>query len=190
MISIKCPVWLILNCPIFQTGWLLIVFKYGKDQIYDFPQLPKSNCGKWYSPPHTKWLCHREGHSVQLSGTDNKWKHELEVPLLENSKQNITYPWCDEQAKTIPTYVCNETNVWIFDTIPSTIRDNLLGIWLDWDFQTSKTCHANHDKQKFNAHTEPIFKELKMLKIKDIFNIQCLKFWFKFVNNCLPSFFK
>ena len=32
--------------------------------------------------PHTKWFCHREGHSVQLFGTDNKWKHELEVPLL------------------------------------------------------------------------------------------------------------
>ena len=29
-----------------------------------------------------------------------------------------------------------------------------------------------------------------MLKIKDIFNIQCLKFWFKFENNCLLSFFK
>ena len=29
-----------------------------------------------------------------------------------------------------------------------------------------------------------------MLKIKDIFNIQCLKFWFKFENNCLPSFIK
>ena len=29
-----------------------------------------------------------------------------------------------------------------------------------------------------------------MLKIKDIFDIMCLKFWFKFENNCLPSFFK
>ena len=44
--------------------------------------------------------------------------------------------------------------------------------------------------KKFNAHTEPMFKELKMLKINDIFNIQCLKCWFKFENNCLPSFFK
>ena len=29
-----------------------------------------------------------------------------------------------------------------------------------------------------------------MLKIKDIFNIQCLKFCFKFENNRFPSFFK
>ena len=91
----------------------------------------KSNCGKWYSPPHTKLFCHSEGHSVQLSGTDNKWKHELEVSLLENSKQNKPYPWCDEQAKKIPTYGYNETDIWLFDTIPSTIRDNLLGIWLE-----------------------------------------------------------
>ena len=48
------------------------------------------------------------------------------------------HPWCDEQAKKIPSYDCNETNVWLFDTIPSIIRDNMLGIWLEQNFQTSK----------------------------------------------------
>ena len=121
----------LINFELSKISDWLAVNKCRKDQIYDFPQLPKSNCGKWYSPPHTKWFCHREGHSVQLSGTDNKWKHELDVPPFENSKQNITYPCCDEQAKKMPTYGCNETDVWLFDTIPSTIRDNLLGIWLE-----------------------------------------------------------
>ena len=33
-------------------------------------------------------------------------------------------------------------------------------------------------------------KELKLLKISDIFKIQCMKFWYKFKNKTLPSFFK
>ena len=62
----------------------------------------------------------------------------------------------------------------------------------DWNriFKLQKRAMRIMTNKKFNAHTEPIFKELKMLKIKDIFNIQCLKFWFKFENNSLPSFFK
>ena len=29
-----------------------------------------------------------------------------------------------------------------------------------------------------------------MLKVKDIFDVRCLKLWYEFVNNELPSFFK
>ena len=43
---------------------------------------------------------------------------------------------------------------------------------------------------KYNAHTDPIFNCLEILKVKDIFDVQCLKLWYKFVNNELPYFFK
>ena len=43
---------------------------------------------------------------------------------------------------------------------------------------------------KYNAHTEPLFKNLNLLKIKDIFDIECLKFWYKFVNKKLPNYFR
>ena len=43
---------------------------------------------------------------------------------------------------------------------------------------------------KYNAHTEPLFKYLRIIKIKDLFDIQCLKFWYKFVNKLLPEYFK
>ncbi len=35
---------------------------------------------------------------------------------------------------------------------------------------------------KYNAHTEPIFKELKLLKLNDILKLQELKFYYKFKN--------
>ena len=34
---------------------------------------------------------------------------------------------------------------------------------------------------RYNAHTEPLFKRLYLLKVKDIFDVQCMKFWYKFV---------
>ena len=43
---------------------------------------------------------------------------------------------------------------------------------------------------KYNSHTEPLFKELKLLKISDVFKIQFMNFWYKFKNKTLPSFFK
>ena len=42
---------------------------------------------------------------------------------------------------------------------------------------------------KYNAHTDPIFKELNMLKISDLYNITLLKFYHKFKNHQLPYYF-
>ena len=42
---------------------------------------------------------------------------------------------------------------------------------------------------KYNAHTDPIFKRLKLLKLPDICTLQKLKFCFKLENNSLPSYF-
>ncbi len=39
---------------------------------------------------------------------------------------------------------------------------------------------------KYNAHTEPIFKSLKLLKLTDILKLQELKFYYKYKNNKLP----
>ena len=43
---------------------------------------------------------------------------------------------------------------------------------------------------KYNAHTEPLSKDLPLLKITDIFDVQCIKFWYKFPNNTLPNYFR
>ena len=43
---------------------------------------------------------------------------------------------------------------------------------------------------RYNAHAEPLFKQLNLLKVKDIFEIQSLKCWYKYVNNKLPNYFR
>ena len=42
---------------------------------------------------------------------------------------------------------------------------------------------------KYNAHSDPLFKELEMMKVSDIFDVQCMKFWCKSVNKSLPEYF-
>jgi hypothetical protein len=43
-------------------------------------------------------------------------------------------------------------------------------------------------KSKFNSHTEPLFKQLKLLKVEDLFNLACSKLYWKKVHNQLPKF--
>ena len=42
---------------------------------------------------------------------------------------------------------------------------------------------------KYNAHTEPLFKQLNIMKLEDSFSLQCLKFYHKFKGNSRPKFF-
>ena len=43
---------------------------------------------------------------------------------------------------------------------------------------------------KCNSHTEPLLKSLNILKINDIFTIQCLKFFHNYINDRVPVFFR
>jgi hypothetical protein len=44
-------------------------------------------------------------------------------------------------------------------------------------------------KVKYNSHTEPIFKKLKILKIHDLFSLNCCKLYFKSKTGILKSYF-
>ena len=39
------------------------------------------------------------------------------------------------------------------------------------------------------SHTDPIFKELNLLKINNIYRLQLLKCYFKYEHNSLPKYF-
>ena len=43
---------------------------------------------------------------------------------------------------------------------------------------------------KYNSHTEPLFKQLRLLKISDLYYISALKFHFKFQRSMLPNYFR
>jgi len=43
-------------------------------------------------------------------------------------------------------------------------------------------------KQKYNSHTDPLFRQLKILKVDDIFKVSCCKLYWKKINGQLPHF--
>ena len=42
---------------------------------------------------------------------------------------------------------------------------------------------------KYNAHSEPILKNLKLLKLEDLLKVRCLKLYYKFHHGTLPVYF-
>ena len=42
---------------------------------------------------------------------------------------------------------------------------------------------------KYNAHTDPLFLKLKLLKVDDVYKLNLLKFHFKYQNETLPDYF-
>ena len=42
---------------------------------------------------------------------------------------------------------------------------------------------------RYNAHTDPILKSLRLLKVSDMFRLNALKFYFKYCQNSLPEYF-
>ena len=43
---------------------------------------------------------------------------------------------------------------------------------------------------KYNAHTDPLYKSMNILKTADIFDLQCIKFFYKYEHDSLPSYFR
>ncbi len=68
-----------------------------------------------------------------------------------------------------------------------------LGI-LSWGYQCDRIIKLQKKAvriislSKYNAHTEPIFKSLKLLRVTEILRLQELKFYYKFKHGLLPSY--
>ena len=42
---------------------------------------------------------------------------------------------------------------------------------------------------RYSSHTDPLFKKIRFLKFKDLFELNILKFYYKLMNNNLPDYF-
>ena len=77
----------------------------------------------------------------------------------------------------------------------SLVNSHLLYGILVWGYE----CHRLEKIQKriiriitvskYNAHTEPLFKALDLLKLKDMLNLSSLKFYYRYLHDNLPAYF-
>ena len=94
--------------------------------------------------------------------------------------------------RRIKRYVPSETLKTIYNSL---IQPHLYYCILAWGFSNSRIQKLQKrairiiSGVKYNAHTDPLFKRLSVLKVQDIFTLQCAKFFFKFKNDKLPVYF-
>ena len=79
---------------------------------------------------------------------------------------------------------------------PTTILPHIYFCITAWGFKCNriltlqkKALRIMITKSKFNSHTEPLFRELSMLKVEHIFQMQCLKLYYNEINERTPDFF-
>jgi hypothetical protein len=114
------------------------------------------------------WKTHSNIISKKIAkygGILNKLKHYLPTPILR-----ILY----------------------FSMIQSSLNYCSLswGIKNDRIFKLQKKIIRIISKSKYNAHTDPLFKQLNILKFNDMIKVKAAKFYFKYCNNRLPQYFK
>ncbi len=64
------------------------------------------------------------------------------------------------------------------------------GYEFKWITKLQKKAMRIISVSKYKAHTSPIFKRLKLLKIEDIIKLNEMKFYYQYENGNLPDFLK
>ena len=123
----------------------------------------------------------------------------LSVPLNHNLEWNTHINYVSLKISKVTGLLYNLKSVYpitILKSIYSTlvlphINYCILSWWsqIDRIHLLHKRVIRNISKSNFRAHTEPLFKEHKLLKVQDVYYIGVSKFYFKLVNNHLPHYF-
>ena len=74
--------------------------------------------------------------------------------------------------------------------IPPAHPSHLYFYTMLWATALKKKCIRTITNSKYNDHTDPLFSKLKLLKRADIFNLQQLEFYYKYIKGDLPEYFK
>ena len=95
--------------------------------------------------------------------------------------------------KRVKRYVTIDTLRTIYNSL---ILPHLYYCILAWGFNHARVCKLKKKAiriicgVRYNSHTDPLFKTLSLLKVKDIFELQCAKFYYRFSRKQLPLYFK
>ena len=63
-----------------------------------------------------------------------------------------------------------------------------IGVWHSFEKMKPQLCFFK--KTFSSSHTEPIFKSFNFLKVRDLYKLHVLKFYYNFCHNTLPSYFR
>ena len=170
-----------------KTNKLSLNIKKTKFMIFRYPQKPVSSLPKLDIKIEGKRIEQVDqfkflGITIHETLT---WKHHIDIIRVKISKVTGT-------MRRLKSYINSKVLLSIYNTL---ILSHLHYGILCWGFDGHKLFKMQKKsirvvkKSKYNSHTDPIFKSLKLLKINDIFKTQCLKFLYRLKNGTVPSYF-
>jgi hypothetical protein len=112
------------------------------------------------------WDSHVDSVCLRISrfiGVLNKLKHYIPIYILMTLYNSLILSRC---TYGILAWGCNTTRI----------------------YKLQKKAIRIITNSKYNAHTEPLFKFLELLKIQDIYKMNSLKFYYKHCHNQLPHY--
>ena len=113
------------------------------------------------------------------------WKQHIEIITNKLSK------YCGILSKLknyLPTYIMRTL---YFSMVQSHLNFGSLLWGYDCNrlIKLQKRIIRTISRSKYNAHTNPLFKELFILKLPDIVSLNALKIYYKYQKNALPVYF-
>ena len=153
---------------------------------------------------HTKGTKFDYIPKIVINGTDIERVTNFNFLGLTINEKLSWKPHIDKIANKISKYsgvLCRLKNFLpphILKTIYcSIIQSNLNYALLAWGFDCNrliklqkKIIRIISSSKKYNAHTEPLFKKLGLLKIEDMMKHNILKFYYKLKKNKVPAYFE
>ena len=143
---------------------------------------------KWYTSSTNKryrnWASDRTHFRA-----NNKRIRELElIPPKISSRISRTLGVMNRLKRYLPF---SALKLMYSSLILSHLQYAIISWGFEWEIlsKLQKRAIRMMTNNKYNAHTDPLFNSLKLLKINDIVDVQCMKFWYKFVNNNVPTYF-
>ena len=169
---------MLLSINVKKTNYM--IFRFPQKHIDDrnIPQLSINNQNLIYVK-FFKFL----GLYIDETLTWNKHMDSISLKLTKLS--GILY----KLQSFIPQYILKM----IYDSLALPHLHFCIGAWgfnnLDRIKNIQKRLLRTITLSKYNAHTQPLCKQLKTLLIEDIFSLYCMKFYYLHENNKLPQYF-
>ena len=120
-----------------------------------------------YLDSHMIWKSHIDKLTLKLSkytGMLNKLNHYLPSYILRTLYFTLIHSYLNYTILTWG-YKCNRLNK---------LQKRLIRV---------VTC------SKYNAHTDPLFKNTQILKLQDLLDLNALKFYYRYLHGNVPTFF-
>ena len=127
---------------------------------------------------------------IQFSRCYVGWIPLLEATYKESFIQDFSYFRCNQASQKYSTFFCPKT---LYNSLIVPHLNYGLKLWGPFAKPVEliqKRAIRVITASKFFAHTSPLFKQHSILKINDMYKIQCLKLHYKIENNLVPDFFK